>query len=178
MVEMANRGRKVRSRALIVMLILSTFLGNCQSILPRRSYTGYKTVAVRPTTIASSHFINHLKVRGGSDEESEEPALEEIEDEATSVLSTVNSLTKRFVVVLGKATVAAVYAGGRAVKAAFQGDDDVEEDEEEEPPSFMTKTMRTVKRMWTAAWNPPDSGEEFTADLASAVQEKEQEERI
>jgi hypothetical protein len=172
MVEMVNMVRIMRARALIALLILSTFLGNCQSMFPQRSC---KSVAARPTTIVKNHFINQLKVRGGSDEESDEPALEELEGKATSVISTVNSLTKRFVIVLGKATIAAVYGGCRAVKAAFQGDEDVEEDEEE-TPSFMAKAVRTVKRMWTAAWNPPDSSEEFTADLASTVKKKSKKE--
>lgn len=175
MVGIVNGKRKLQARALLVGLLLLVLLGTCQStLMSRRSY---QTVTMRPVTLSTNHFIKQLEVRGGasddgSDEESDEGVLEEIEDEATSVMSTVNSISKRFVIVLGKATVAAVYASGRAVKAAFQSDDDVEEDEEEEPPSFMTRTVRTVKRMWTAAWNPPETGDESTVDLARTVQKK------
>jgi len=157
--------------ALLVGLLLVACLGKSKSLAPRRSYG---IIAVRPTT--THLMLKQLQVRGGTSdnsdeddgEESEESVLEEIEGEASSVLSTVNSLTKRFVIVLGKSVIAATKAGGRAIKAAFQGDD-VEEDEEEEPPSFMTRTVRTVKRMWFAAWDTGESEDESAAKRESSV---------
>lgn len=159
------------------VLFLASILVTCQSLMPRRSN---KSVALKPT-ITSRLLLNQLKVRGGSDvdesddggEESEETAMSEGGDDsdASSLMSTVNSITKQFVVVLGKAMIAGTKASARAVKAAFQGDDEVED--EQEPPTFITKAVRTVKRMWVAAWDTSgDSQDESSGELAGTVLKK------
>jgi hypothetical protein len=158
-----------------VTLLIVSCIETCQSLVSRRSCPSITAVRPLPTT---TRLLKQLEIRGGSDydeeedEESDSESIaEEIEDGAATVMSTVNSITKRFVIVLGKALVAGTKASGRAVKAAFQGDDDVEEDEE--PPSFMTRMMRTAKRMWVAAWDTSDAGDdESSADLASTVKKK------
>lgn len=131
------------------------------------------------THIKPDHVLsNQLKIRGGDSndsdvdegEESDESVLEEIEGDAASVMSTVNDITKRFVVVLGKAMLAGAKAGGRAVKAAFQGDET--EEEEEGPPSLMTRAVRTMKRMWVAAWDTSDTEDLSPTHLASTVKKK------
>ena len=159
---------------LLVVFLLLACLGTCQSLMPRRCH---QPIAARPI-ITHSLLLKHLKIRGGSDdndeeevEEFEENVIEEIEGDMSSVMSTVNSITKRFVIVLGKGIIAATKAGGRAVKAAFEGDDIVE-DEEEEPPSLMTRTMRTLKRMWVAAWTIPDADDKVPSPLATTVVKK------
>lgn len=161
-------------------LLIVSCIETCQSMVPRRSCPSLTAVRPLPTT---TRLLKQLEVRGGSDydeedEESDSESIaEEIEDGAATVMSTVNSITKRFVIVLGKALVAGTKASGRAVKAAFQGDDDVEEDEE--PPSFMTRMLRTAKRMWVAAWDTSDAGEdESSTDLASTVKKKSKKKEV
>lgn len=172
-----------RRRISFSFLLLFTFISTCQSLLPTRRSHLSCVALLKQTTRTPQFSIQQqvISIRGGSDaeeydeEDSDgESIMEEIEDDAASLMGTVNSITKKFVMVLGKALVAGTKASGRAVKAAFQGDD-VEEDEDEEPPSFMTRAARTVKRMWTAAWDTSDAeGHESSdnMDLAITVKKK------
>ena len=170
MFEVAN-GKRKSWLALQIALVFVVFLGTCRSLpRPVRSCQTVAAIHMKPHV-----FLSELKVRGGAsndsdsdeDEESDENELEEIEAEVTSAMSA----TKKVLIVLAKAAVATSKAAIRAVKAAFQSDD-VEGDEEEELPSMVTRVVRTVKRMWVAAFSPSQAEDESSVDLATTVKKK------
>lgn len=113
-----------------------------------------------------------VDLRGGSKEGDEYDADEDEEDEyddddsddASVEISTgsdtVFKLFKGVVKLAGKLTVSTLKVTSRVVLAAFESGDDGEE----EDTSVATSIVKSLKRMWKAAWNPDaasaDTGKE------------------
>ena len=89
---------------------------------------------------------------------------------SSTVMDILLDISRRGLVLLGKATIVTTKAASRAVLAAFQGADEAEGEDEKEPPSLTTRVMRTLERMWYAAMNP--SEEEIESELAIMVKSK------
>jgi flagellar biosynthesis GTPase FlhF len=114
------------------------------------------------------------------DDEDDESETEEQEESksvsSTSTLTdTLLDLSKKTVTLVGRATLETAKALQRAVAAGLQGDD--AQEEEEEPPSFSTKAIRTIQRMFSAAFTKPETSEaadvvKSTMAMSSKLKEK------
>lgn len=170
---------KVRiALSLIVASVLTCFVSG-ESVLGRSS-----PVAALNVATPYGFPLYELKFRGGAvvdgdeDEEDFEDAVEEMDKEELEdtgiqsesvILDTVLDLTKRSLIMVGKATLVITKATSRAVLAAFQCDE-VEGDEENQPLSLTTRVVRTLQRMWDAALSP--SEEEESSELATMIKSK------
>jgi len=162
------------ARLVVIPLVaaLSWVLFTCSSI------TGVHAAVVAPQRAPSlvaattsrtlapprryQYWPSTLTVRGGSDnsEYDDEEESEQDEDnnddalEATSsAVDTLLDLSKRVVVMLGKATIKTAKATTRALFAVFQGDETSNKDDDEES-SLVSTLVNAVQRMWAAVVNP------------------------
>ena len=158
-----HTGKREARATLFVAIFLALCMTTCESSLARRNP---RTATLSLIKNGGHQSWNSLVIRGGAsdDDDDYEDAVEELEDDegtglesSSSVMDSLFGISKRVLVVLGKATVATTKAASRAVVAAFQSDD--VNDEEEEPPSFIARVVHTLQRMWTAALNPPETDE-------------------
>ena len=109
-----------------------------------------------------------LSLRGGSDEEEKEDESSSLSTgiDTSVVLNKVADVSKKALVILGKATMATAKAFQRAIQAGLQGDDKVadDDDDEEEPVGVATKVFKALKRMIKAAFTFPTEDDDDDDD--------------
>jgi hypothetical protein len=133
----------------------------------------------RPISLALSHHRHwphdtNVYVRGGGLDDGDEEE-DEIEDErndhdvvdSSKVAGVLFRATKSVVLALGKATIVTAKAMARAAKAAFDTSD-----QDEEEASVSVRTIRILRRMWTAALTFPQQEDAVASTLARRVKLK------
>jgi hypothetical protein len=96
---------------------------------------------------------------------------EEEEEDGVTLADEILDISKRGMVLAGKAVLETYKALQRAILAGFQGEDDQEVDEDDQPPDVVTKVLNTLKRMIKAAFARPqeESEDEDAAAVKSVI---------